>query len=90
VVEERETAGSVLVEVSRNFFAIHPRTEDVCADDERCACPGGGVRNEYTIAYAPVNQALDGTYRAIQLKVAGPDHSSVRTRPGYWATPTSP
>jgi len=48
------------------------------------------IRNEYTIAYAPVNQALDGTYRAIQLKVARPDHSSVRTRPGYWATPTSP
>jgi hypothetical protein len=29
VVEERETAGGVLVEVSRNFFAIHPRTKDV-------------------------------------------------------------
>jgi Ca-activated chloride channel family protein len=46
------------------------------------------IRNEYTIAYAPVNQAFDGTYRAIQLKVAGPDGSSVRTRPGYWAIPT--
>ena len=29
VVEERETAGGVLAEVSRNFFAIHPRTKDV-------------------------------------------------------------
>ena len=46
------------------------------------------IRNEYTIAYAPLNQAFDGTYRAIQLKVAGPGGSSVRTRPGYWATPT--
>jgi len=29
VVEERETSGGQLVEVSRNFFAIHPRTRDV-------------------------------------------------------------
>lgn len=29
LVEERETAAGVLVEVSRNFFAIHPRTKDV-------------------------------------------------------------
>jgi hypothetical protein len=29
VVEERETSGGQLVEVSRNFFAIHPQTKDV-------------------------------------------------------------
>jgi hypothetical protein len=29
VVEERETSGGQLAEVSRNFFAIHPRTTDV-------------------------------------------------------------
>ena len=29
VVEERETSGGQLTEVSRNFFAIHPRTKDV-------------------------------------------------------------
>lgn len=29
VVEERETTGGVPVEVSRNYFAIHPRTHDV-------------------------------------------------------------
>jgi len=46
------------------------------------------IRNEYTLAYAPVNQAFDGTYRAIRVKVAGSGGPSVRTRPGYWATPT--
>lgn len=45
------------------------------------------IRNEYTIAYEPVNQALDGMYRAIRLRVTGPGGLSVRTRPGYWATP---
>ena len=29
VVEERETSGGQLAEVSRNFFAIHPETKDV-------------------------------------------------------------
>jgi VWFA-related protein len=48
------------------------------------------IRNEYTIAYAPVNQAFDGTYRAIQLKVDGRGGLTVRTRPGYRATPTPP
>ncbi len=44
------------------------------------------IRNQYTIAYAPINQALDGTYRAIRLAVAGRERLSVRTRAGYRAT----
>jgi Ca-activated chloride channel family protein len=48
------------------------------------------IRNQYTIAYAPLNQALDGSYRTIQLKVAGPEKYSVRTRPGYRATAAAP
>jgi VWFA-related protein len=43
------------------------------------------IRHQYTIAYAPLNQALDGSYRAIHLTVTGPDHYKVRTRPGYRA-----
>jgi Ca-activated chloride channel homolog len=46
------------------------------------------IRNQYTIAYAPRNQALDGSYRSIRVKVAGPGGSSVRTRRGYRATPS--
>jgi Ca-activated chloride channel homolog len=45
------------------------------------------IRNQYTIAYAPLNQALDGTYRAIRVTAAAPEHLSVRTRAGYRATP---
>ncbi len=45
------------------------------------------IRNQYTIAYAPLNQALDGTYRTIRVAVSGPEHLSVRTRAGYRATP---
>ncbi len=44
------------------------------------------IRNQYTIAYAPLNQALDGTYRAIRVTVSSPERLSVRTRTGYRAT----
>ena len=46
------------------------------------------IRNQYTIAYAPLNQVLDGTYRAIRLAVSSPQHLSIRTRAGYRATRT--
>lgn len=45
------------------------------------------IRNQYTVAYAPLNQALDGTYRAVRLTVAGGERLSIPTRAGYRATP---
>jgi VWFA-related protein len=45
------------------------------------------IRNEYTIAYTPANQLLDGSYRAVRVKVTRPRGLTARTRPGYWATP---
>ena len=45
------------------------------------------IRNQYTIAYAPLNQALDGTYRTIRVTVSAPERMTVRTRAGYLATP---
>jgi Ca-activated chloride channel family protein len=44
------------------------------------------IRKQYTIGYAPVNQTLDGTYRAIKVTVAAKDPMVVRTRPGYRAS----
>jgi VWFA-related protein len=45
------------------------------------------IRRQYTIAYAPLDQALDGTYRTIRVTAqrAG-EHLTVRARPGYRAT----
>jgi VWFA-related protein len=43
------------------------------------------IRSQYTIGYAPTNQALDGSFRAIRVTVSGPDHYNVRTRTGYRA-----
>lgn len=45
------------------------------------------VRNQYTIAYSPSNQALDGTFRQIKVNANAAGRPTVRTRSGYYATP---
>ncbi len=45
------------------------------------------IRNQYTIAYSPNIQALDGSYRQIKVTVDAPGKPTVRTRSGYFATP---
>ncbi|HEY3835064.1 MAG TPA: VWA domain-containing protein [Bryobacteraceae bacterium] len=44
------------------------------------------LRNQYSIAYSPANQKLDGTYRQIKVTVNGPNKPVARTRSGYYAT----
>jgi VWFA-related protein len=46
----------------------------------------GDIRSQYTIAYQPSNQALDGTFRQIKVAVKAPGHPVARTRSGYYAT----
>ncbi len=48
------------------------------------------IRNQYTIAYTPGLQELDGSYRQIKVVVEGPAKPVVRTRSGYYATPEAP
>ena len=48
------------------------------------------IRNQYTIAYAPVNQALDGSYRSIRVTATGAERYVVRTRSGYRAVTQNP
>ena len=45
------------------------------------------IRHQYTVAYAPLDQRLDGWSRAIHVKVSGPERYDVHTRAGYRATP---
>jgi len=44
------------------------------------------IRNQYLIAYSPVNAALDGTYRQIELRLTGFGKPNVRYRNGYYAS----
>jgi VWFA-related protein len=45
------------------------------------------IRNQYILAYTPVNVALDGSFRQIKVTANGPNRPVVRTRSGYYATP---
>jgi VWFA-related protein len=44
------------------------------------------IRSQYTIAYAPLNQALDGTYRRIHVEARGREPLTAHTRAGYVAS----
>jgi len=44
------------------------------------------IRSQYVIAYSPLNQNLDGTFRNIKVAAFGGRYT-VRTRAGYYATP---
>jgi VWFA-related protein len=48
------------------------------------------IRNQYTLAYSPTVQAMDGSFRQIKVTVNGPGRPIVRTRTGYYATPDKP
>jgi Ca-activated chloride channel family protein len=43
------------------------------------------IRSQYTLAYVPANQTLDGSFRRIKVEVAGADRLTAKTREGYWA-----
>jgi len=44
------------------------------------------IRNQYLVAYSPLNPALDGTYRKIEVRVTGNGKPNVRYRNGYYAS----
>jgi Ca-activated chloride channel family protein len=68
--------------------AYYPKSED--ALDAIVGELARQIRHQYTIAYAPTNQALDGTYRRIRLEARGPEPLVVRTRAGYVAARGTP
>jgi Ca-activated chloride channel family protein len=45
------------------------------------------IRHQYTVAYTPLDQSLDGSYSTIQVRVSGHERFVARTRAGYRATP---
>jgi VWFA-related protein len=45
------------------------------------------IRSQYTIGYNPKDQAVDGSYRKLRVVAKGRERLTVRTRPGYRASP---
>jgi VWFA-related protein len=47
------------------------------------------IRNQYILGYTSSNQVFDGSFRQIKVSVTGFGRPTVRTRNGYYATPTA-
>jgi len=61
---------------------------DDAAHSERVALEvARDIRSQYTLAYTPLNQALDGRYRRITVSAIASAGLTVRTRAGYYAGP---
>ena len=75
-----------LVDASGGLDYYPKSTSDVLEITPRVAHE---IRNQYTLGYTSSNQALDGTFRQIKVTVTGFGHPTVRTRNGYYATPTA-
>jgi Ca-activated chloride channel family protein len=65
-------------------LAFYPK--DVGEVQELASEVAHDIRSQYTIAYTPAVQALDGSYRQIKVTVDAPGKPTVRTRSGYYAT----
>jgi len=47
------------------------------------------IRNQYILGYTSSNQVFDGSFRQVKVTVNGFGRPTVRTRNGYYATPTA-
>jgi Ca-activated chloride channel family protein len=72
------TGGQVLY--PRNLSEVESTAHEV----------GRDIRNQYTIAYTPANNALDGGFRQIKVVIEAPGNPVARTRNGYYATNDRP
>lgn len=70
--------------VATGGLAYYPK--DVSEVQEEASDIARDIRSQYTIAYSPAIQALDGSYRQIKVTVEAPGKPTVRTRSGYYAT----
>lgn len=75
-----------LVEASGGLDYYPKSTSDVQEITPRVAHE---IRNQYILGYTSSNPALDGTFRQVKVTVNGFGHPTVRTRNGYYATPTA-
>lgn len=62
--------------------------EDAKDTESICVQIAHDIRNQYTLAYYPTNEARDGSFRTVQVEVVPPRGAgklTVRTRTGYYA-----
>lgn len=65
--------------------AVYPK--DLASVREATVEIAKEIRNQYIIAYSPLNQNLDGSFRSVKVTAQAKGNPVVRTRTGYYATP---
>jgi len=68
-----ETGGRV-IDVGNNYEKLKKAFQQISEE----------LRTQYNIAYTPINQKRDGTFRKIEIRVNNKDYK-VQARKGYYA-----
>ncbi len=84
---EGKKAKRALDAITRESGGLSFYPKDVSEVDKIALQVAQDIRNQYTIAYSPTIQALDGSFRQIKVVVNGAGRPTVRTRTGYYASP---
>jgi VWFA-related protein len=82
-------AARVIYENGTTMAALAKATGGVFIENSNALLSGiqrafSDTRDYYVLGYIPSNEAMDGTYRTIAVKVKDPK-ASVRAKAGYWA-----
>ena len=84
---EAKKAKRALDVITRESGGLSLYPKDLAEVDKIAQEVAHEIRNQYTIAYSPTIQSLDGSFRQIKVTVNGPGRPIARTRTGYYATP---
>jgi VWFA-related protein len=87
---EAKKAKRALDEITRESGGLAFYPKDLAEVDRIAQEVAHEIRNQYTIAYSPTIQNLDGSFRQIKVTVNAPGRPVARTRTGYYATPDQP
>ncbi len=85
---ERERAKRALEALTKATGGLAYYPKDLSEVDGIARKVAHEIRNQYVIAYSPSNPELDGSFRRIRVEVLGRKNLTVRTRSGYYATPS--
>lgn len=83
---ERKRAKRALNALTKASGGLAYYPKDVTQVENIAITVAHEIRNQYVIAYSPLNQKLDGSYRRIRVVVKAKGHPLVRTRSGYYAS----
>lgn len=85
---ERKRARRALSALTEASGGLSYYPEDMAEVEQIAVKVAHEIRNQYVIAYSPSNPEMDGSYRRIRVEVKAKNKPQVRTRSGYYATPT--